>query len=791
MSDKRFIKHIFICLLSVIVLSATAAETRLIGQVVSGTTGEPMPNVSVYFKGSQVGTTTDEHGTFYLHVDLMRTAQLTISSIGYKTQKITVEPGQDAGLSIVMEEKRHKLDEVVVLPGENPALALMDSVRAHRRQNQELAESGTDGDSETQYFLSHITGKTLKRRLWKSLESGMIRQEDSTYILPLPDELYASLAVPIPEHMDFYNPTLPFGGLSLLSPTAASAPAYYYYFLIDSLEAPKRYIVDFKPKNAFDPLFTGSLTIDSATYALTDVKAAIPKEANINYLTALQYRGEYGEQRVLQEENMTAVMDLAVKMDSSHIFPALMAKQRWHGSTELRNHGTTEQRNNGAMSNSPSLRESVNPSLRDSTPEPPLIKVLSWLAWIYHTGYIKTGTPIDIGNIIEVLQYNRYETLHFGLPFRTNEKLFRHVSLEAYVGYGLRDRAVKYKTQMQVILPTERRNILGVYWWDHYAYSDVSAFDELLCENNWGYGNMPFTTYVLSDVWYGAKSKEQRTMKNTAVRKREFKLWAENDWCSSQGARPAVETKLSVQLGRMGYGDACQYHYYDMPSFRYRSVSGTVRLGWREKTADLYLTRKHIYSTLPTLFIGAEMGSWQMDNEAHYHMYGHLDLLVRQNVSLGMGGTLNYSFGAGLVLGTVPYPLLAIMDGNQSYSYAQTRFTLMNNAQFMTDKYLILHADWNGQGILFNRIPGVRYLRLRELLEMKVAYGGLGQNQVKLNSTLEGAPMETLNVPYVEVGVGIGNILRIGDVYSIWRLTHVGDATTPRWAIRFRLNLGL
>ena len=156
-----------------------------------------------------------------------------------------------------------------------------------------------------------------------------------------------------------------------------------------------------------------------------------------------------------------------------------------------------------------------------------------------------------------------------------------------------------------------------------------------------------------------------------------------------------------------------------------------------------------------------------------------------------MGGTLSYTFGAGLTLGTVPYPLLSTMNGNQSYSYAPTRFTLMNNAQYMTDKYLFLHVDWNGQGILFNRIPGVRYARLRELVEMKIAYGGLGDAQIRLNSTLEGAPTQTLTIPYVEMGVGIGNILRICDVYSIWRLTRFDDATTPRWAVRFRLNLGL
>lgn len=770
------LRQIVLCWLLALGTGVFALETRIIGEVLSGSTGEPLPNVSVYFKGTQVGTTTDENGSFYLHVELLRAARLTVSCIGYKTQRFTIEPGNDVGFQVILEEKRNNLEELVVLPGANPALPLMDSLRAHRRDNMPSDES-MDGETDLHYFLSHITSKTLKRRLWKSLESGMIRQEDSTYILPLPDNLYTSLSVPMPGHLDFYNPTLPFGGLSLLSPTAASAPAYYHFFLIDSLEAPKRYIVDFRPKNSFDPLFTGSMTIDSATYALTAVTASVPKDANINYLTSLHYNSRYAD-KTLADEHIAAVMDIAVRTDSSHTFPALLAKQQYTGSAEKSSIG------------SPTLSIRTNQTNQAgdtiAPQEPPLIRFLSWFAWIYHTGYAKTGTPIDIGKLIEVLQYNRYEKLHMGLPFRTNEKLFKHVSLEGYVGYGLRDHGVKYKAQAQVLLPTERRHMLGAYWWDHYVYSEVSPFDELMCENNWGYGNMSFTTYVLQDVFY-----KNSHATSTAVRKREFRLWAENDWCSSRGAMPGVETTLSVQIGRMGYGDACRYHYYDMPSFRYSSISGVVRLGWQEQVADLYLTRKHLYSKYPTLFLGAEMGSYQMDGEDHYHMYGNLNLLLRHDAQLGMGGTLSYTFGAGIVLGAVPYPLLAIMDGNQSYSYAPTRFTLMNNAQFMADKYLMLHADWNGQGILFNRIPGVRYARLRELVEMKIAYGGLSEAQKRLNSTLEGAPSQTLTIPYVEVGVGIGNILRIADVMSVWRLTNVGDGVTPRWAVRFRLNLGL
>jgi hypothetical protein len=119
----------------------------------------------------------------------------------------------------------------------------------------------------------------------------------------------------------------------------------------------------------------------------------------------------------------------------------------------------------------------------------------------------------------------------------------------------------------------------------------------------------------------------------------------------------------------------------------------------------------------------------------------------------------------------------------------------MNNYQYAADQFVALHAHWNGKGVLFNLIPGVRYARLRELVALKVAYGGLRQDhQSILAFPITQTGYNTLQaptIPYVEMGVGIGNILRIGELYGVFRLTQLQDLTTPWWAIRFRLHLGM
>ena len=115
-------------------------------------------------------------------------------------------------------------------------------------------------------------------------------------------------------------------------------------------------------------------------------------------------------------------------------------------------------------------------------------------------------------------------------------------------------------------------------------------------------------------------------------------------------------------------------------------------------------------------------------------------------------------------------------DANQGFAYDPYRFTFLRGGQLLADKYVALQAEWNGQGILFNLIPGIRWLHLRELFEAKVAYGYLShQPEAVSNQTF-----------YAELGVGIGNILRVCDLYSVWSLS-----PEFHWGMRFRIHLGL
>ena len=789
-------KRLIIILLCLLTFNSwlRAQETIVVGEVYDANTGEPLSNVNIYLQGTQEGTTTNAEGMFLLREELERARTMVVSAVGYHTERFKIEPHTQSGIDIALREKVGTLAEVFVVPNENPALALMEKVRARRAANRRMvAEDAATGS--TALYVSDIQSRNLKRNLWKGLQSGMIQQEDSSYLVPLywrqqtSDTVreeatlltvtdYQLLLGQIPSTFDFYANSMPFLSTSMLSPLAASGNTYYTYFLVDSVWVgeEKRYQVRFKTKNPFYATFNGVMMIDSATCALRSIEVKMPAQTSINYLKGLSVRQTFTVDNQLRDEQVNMLMDFAVKAplgnDTTHIFPTLLLTR----GTKLQHEENTPQ------NYAPEQDDMILPAL-DSLNNTPLFKTAKLLAYVVQTGCIPTSKYVEIGKVHHVFKLSKFEGLRVGIPLRTTDDLWKNVCLEAMVAYGMGDRAWKGFGQINVALPTERRHTMFVRYADEYMYADVDDFSEYLRENIVFNKQINIVTRLMQSLTFNPDYYY-----NTMSRRREARLQFSDEWNSY------LETQAYVKLGRMGYGEPTS-RYNAQPSFSYSTIGASARISFNERKVDTYFERRHIYNHLPVIYLGAELGSYRMDDMSSYRMYGNLQLMVRHDVDLGMGGELDYLVQAGLVFGRVPYPLLYHFAGNQTHTFEPHRFSLMNNYQYAADQYVALQAHWNGKGVLFNLIPGVRYLRLRELVELKMAYGGLRQDHQQVlafPTTQTGhGTMRAMQVPYVEMGVGIGNILRIGEVYGVFRWTQLNDPASPWWAVRFRLHLAM
>lgn len=799
---KRFLFILF-TIISAWTIDAQTPEIIVVGDIYDAYTGEPLSNVNIYLQGTTIGTMSNQEGMFLLRGNIDKAKNMVVSAVGYHTERFRIEVGQQVGVQIGLKEKIGNLGEVFVTPGVNPALALMDHVRRNRETNKCTVDI-QKADMQTALYVSDIQSKYLQRSLWKDLQAGMLQTVDSSYLIPLywrnqhgeqVEEKatlltvtdYQMLLSQLQTTCNFYNNHINILSAALLSPLATSGNTYYNYYLADSVcvGEEKHYIVHFRTKNAFYATFNGEMAIDSATYALRRMKASVPAQTSVNYLRKLTINQTYTPGNHLEEEDIALLLDFAIKADTSHIFPTLFLTRSTQIPSSLNpDFGATLLTKNDTTS-------SMIINAMDSVGQTPLFKTAKFLAYVLQTGCIPTNKYVEMGKIHHVFKMNYAEGVRIGIPLQTTKALWENVSLEGFLAYGTKDRAWKGMGQISVQLPSERRHIMRLRYSDEYSLSDISDFQLYLRENNILSPQINIVTRLMQGVPFNSDYYY-----NTIVRRREGRLHFENDW------NKYLETQAYLKVGRTGYGLPTT-DYTAQPSFFHATIGASARVSFGERKVDSYFHRRHIYNHLPVIYLGAEVGSYQTMHMQSYQMYGNMHLMVQQNVDLGLGGNLEYLLQGGMIFGKVPYPLLHIFASNQTHAFDNHRFTLMNTYQYAADRYIALQALWDGKGILFNLIPGVRYLRLRELVEMKIAYGGLKKEHQSvlafptLASTANGdngqgyTLLNAPTKPYIELGVGIGNILRIGEVYGIFRLTDIHNPYCPWWAVRFRLSLGL
>ena len=118
--------------------------------------------------------------------------------------------------------------------------------------------------------------------------------------------------------------------------------------------------------------------------------------------------------------------------------------------------------------------------------------------------------------------------------------------------------------------------------------------------------------------------------------------------------------------------------------------------------------------------------------------------------------------------------------------------------EFLTDRFAMLDIRWDINGKIFNRIPFLQKLKLREVVGIK---GMVGQLTDKNNPMLaENAQSDflfempdgvhTMNgwEPYWEFNVGIHNILKFFELDYVHRMSYTGFDGVHRHGVRLGFN---
>ena len=180
------------------------------------------------------------------------------------------------------------------------------------------------------------------------------------------------------------------------------------------------------------------------------------------------------------------------------------------------------------------------------------------------------------------------------------------------------------------------------------------------------------------------------------------------------------------------------------------------------------------------------------------YRYNQTDVSAYKRLWLGSWGHIDVRAMAGAQWNKVPYVLLIMPPVNTSYFEHQGSFNMMENMEFLNDRYAQFNLAWDLTGKIFNRVPLLKRLKWREYIAFKGMWGTLTDKnnpfleRNRADATLFQFPAATrlmTSDPYLEAVVGIHNILKCLEIDYVRRLTYTDYPGVKKGGIRLGFNL--
>ncbi len=805
------------CMLIGLARSGVAQPVYTIsGTVTDARTGAGIPFANIAVRGRTTGTMADVEGRFSLRITPGADSVL-IHSLGYEKRSYAIlsPPGQPINVRLVATSQR--LQEVTVYAkGGDPAYRIIRETERRREQFDPAKLSAYQYESYTKIeaYVNNF-GKTRKNgrrpgplgRLLGQLPA--ITDSDGLPAVPVfvsetysefyartsPTKqkelvlkaravgvgvtdggLVAQLAGASFQQYNFYRNALSILGKDIPSPIGQQWETVYTFRLTDTVTVENAicYQIEFTPKRATDLAFVGTIWIDTLQRALAQIDARVDKRANINFVDELRIEQEWEttpsgirfpiHTRVLidTEEPTPRAPGALIRFATSArniLVNEPKAVAFYDPAIEL----ADDYRQTDATFWKQVRPDSVSSDelramrLVDSVRNVPFIKVTGIIINLGVVGYKSiSGWHLDLGPLLHSYANNNIEGNRFRLGVRTNTGFSRKWVLNGYVAYGTRDQTVKYGLGVEHILARKPWTVVGFrrsYDLERVGVSadNLNANSIFSAYSRFGTIRQPF--FQEDNTLYIRREMGRGFTQTISLRNYTF------------------EPLFPFAYHLPDCVDGPQRRGYRATEFvsETRFAADEVMLQNDNERISAGATRQPIFTLRYTLGLRNAQGG-----DRAYH---RVALTMKHSVRLGVLGRTVYSLGGGIIPSTVLYPLLYAPLGNESVFYVGNAYNLMNYFEFISDRWATAQVEHNFGGLFFNRIPVLRRLKWRELVTAKVLLGSLSTaNRALLRETngptVEGAFMALNRTPYVEVGYGIDNILKVLRVDAIHRLSY-------------------
>lgn len=855
-NEDKIHQVVFTILLLGCCISVSAQNIQ--GVVTDSLTNDPIPYLSVFYEGKGVGSITDNDGHYKVETR-KGWNKLTFSAVGYVTKVVNIIPGVTKNLNVRMRPDDIMLDEVVVKPKRekysrknNPAVELMKKVIAHKNNNK-LSENDYYQYNKYQKItmsLNDVTPEMLEKGMYKKMpflkDQIELCEETNKFILPISvdetasqkiyrkhpksektiikgmsstgvNELFATgdmLSTVLKDvftDVNIYDNDIRLLQYPFISPISSSdAISFYKFYIMDTtfVDKDKCFHLTFVPNNSQDFGFTGHLyVLADSSYTVKKCTMNLPKKSGVNFVDNMDIIQEFEQlpngEWVLKTDDMIVEMTLMKIMQgfqirrttrySDYAFDELPQQLFKRKGAEIKEADAMMRGDDFWNQYRPvplTQTESSMDMLVKRLEQMPGFKYVIFVLKAFIENFVETGTKdnpskVDIGPVNTMISNNYIDGLRLRMSAQTTANLNPHLFLKGYYAYGFKDHRSKYMGEVEYsfnkkeYLPREfPKNSITF----SYQYDVMSPTDKFLKTDK----DNVFVSFKTSTV------DQMSYVRNIALK-------YENE--TQFGLKTTVEVKHSTDepTGGLAYitNDDQKTLVPEIQtmeaSLAFRYAPGETFVNTKQRRIPVSFDAPVFTLSHTTGFKGVLGGEYNFNltevglyKRFWFSSWGKIDMFVK----------------GGAQWNKVPFPLLIMPAANLSYILQRETFNLINNMEFLNDRYASLDVSWDLNGKIFNRIPLLKKLKWREAIGFKMLYGHLtdknnpmkhpGDSELFLFPTRDGRPTSFVmdpKTPYMECSVGIHNIFKILHIDYVRRLNYLDHPDANKWGVRFMVMM--
>lgn len=849
---KRFLTSLALLML----VAVSVCAQRITGVVVDAYTGDSIPLAGVVYRTHHVMVAADKYGCF--SIERHNGWRLYFTAMGYKTQDITVTEKTRGHLTIKLKPDTKQLDEVVVKSKrskysrkDNPAVELMRRVIAAKKKTDldnnpyyeyykyqkltlaknnvtedDVAEQKAKGNKDwliDQIELCPMNGKlicpvqiseTVSHKVFRKnpkAEKTTVLGESSLGVANLVETAGNILDASMKDiftDVDIYDDQVRLLQYPFTSPIGKDAIGFYRYYIVDTVMVGHDPCIwlSFVPNNQQDFGFRGDIwVLNDSTLHVRKVSLTIPKKSDVNFVENMKIEQEYVKlpdgQWVLDTDNMFVEMKINRMMKNMAVIRSTklseyafeeLPKSYYRGTATFVRDPDARNRGKDFWARFRSVQltksESTVGQFTKRFASMPGMSTVLFIAKAFMNNYVSLSfrdsipAKFDIGPVNTMVNKNIVDGWRFRLSGRTTAALNKHLFWDGYVAHGVDSKRWYYSTEFTYAFNKKNNEP----WEFPIRQIKISSEKDIMSPSD------KFLLTNKDNLFMSFKARDVDKMYFYDRQELEFKY----------ETLAGLATTLGVKAE--GIRGAAAMTFYNIDGTEHNQEVRTTEghVGFRYAPGETFLNTKQrrypinldapIFSIDHYCAVDGLMGGKYNSNLTEASIY--------KRFWLNSWGKLDIYVSGGAQWNKVPFPLLIMPKVNLSWFSQPGTYTfqLMNNMEFLTDRYAMWHVSWDLNGKLFNRIPLLRALKWREYLSVRGMWGHLTE---KNNPTLERNAADGMlfqfpegchimgKTPYWEAAVGVHNIFKFLEVDYIHRFSYRGLDTAIKNGIRFAMNM--